>query len=163
MKTNPFTICLWFADEAEEAAQFYTSIFKDGKIGKIERYGKEGFEFHQRPEGSVMTVDFEVNGQTFQALNGGPLFQFNESISLVITCDSQKEVDYFWEKLTGQGGQEVQCGWLKDKFGLSWQVVPKAFQEMMESTDKAGKSRAMNAMFTMKKFDIAKLQQAYQG
>jgi predicted 3-demethylubiquinone-9 3-methyltransferase (glyoxalase superfamily) len=163
MSTNKFTTCLWFDKEGEEAAKFYTSIFKDGKIGKIARYGKEGFEYHQRPEGSVMTVDFEINGQKFIALNGGPLFKFNESVSLVITCEDQKEVDYYWEKLTAQGGKEVQCGWLTDKFGFSWQVVPKAFQEMMNSSNKEGASRAMNAMFTMKKFDIAKLQQAYEG
>lgn len=163
MKTHPFTLCLWFNNEAEQAAKFYTAIFKDGKIGKTQYYGKEGFEFHHRPEGSVLTVDFEANGLQFQALNGGPDFKFNESISLVVTCDTQKEIDYFWEKLTGQGGQEVQCGWLKDKFGLSWQIVPKVFQEMLESTNKAGASRAMDAMFKMKKFDIATLQQAYQG
>lgn len=163
MSAHKFTLCLWFDDQAEEAAKFYTSIFKDGKVGKVSRYGKEGFEFHQRPEGSVMTVDFEVNGLKFQALNGGPLFQFNESISLVITCDTQKEIDYYWEKLTSQGGKEVQCGWLKDKFGVSWQVVPSQFEEMMNSSNKAGASRAMKAMFSMKKFDISKLQQAYQG
>ncbi len=163
MSTHKFTICLWFNNEAEEAAKFYTSIFKDGKIGKISRYGKEGFEFHQRPEGSVMTVDFEANGMQFQALNGGPHFKFNEAISVVITCDTQKEIDYYWEKLTGQGGKEVQCGWLQDKFGLAWQVVPAVFQEMLDSTNKEGASRAMNAMFTMKKFDIATLKQAYQG
>lgn len=163
MNTHEFTLCLWFENEAEEAAQFYTSIFKDGKIGKVQRYGKEGYEFHKRPEGSVMTVDFEANGLKFQALNGGPEFKFNESMSLVITCDSQKEIDYFWEKLTGKGGQEVQCGWLKDKFGVSWQVVPKVFQEMMDSSNKEGAKRAMSAMFTMKKFDIEKLKQAYQG
>lgn len=163
MSTDKFTLCLWFDDQAEEAAKFYTSIFKDGKIGKTRYYSKEGQEFHQHPEGSVMTVDFEVNGLKFTALNGGPLFKLNEAMSLVITCDSQKEIDYYWEKLTGQGGHEVQCGWLKDKFGLSWQVVPRAFNEMMDSSDKASASRAMEAMFTMKKFDIAKLQQAYQG
>lgn len=163
MKTNPFTLCLWFDNQAEEAAKFYTSIFKDGKLGRKQFYGKEGFEFHQRPEGSLMTIDFEANGMKFQALNGGPVFQFNESMSLVITCEDQKEVDHYWEKLTAQGGQEVQCGWLKDKFGVSWQVVPKAFEEMMHSPNKAGASRAMAAMFTMKKFDIAKLQKAFEG
>jgi predicted 3-demethylubiquinone-9 3-methyltransferase (glyoxalase superfamily) len=110
-----------------------------------------------------MTIDFEVNGQHFQALNGGPLFKFNESISIVVTCDTQEEVDYYWDKLTSQGGQEVQCGWLKDKFGISWQVVPKMFQEMMDGKNREGASRAMNAMFKMKKFDIATLKQAYQG
>ncbi|HMN70089.1 MAG TPA: VOC family protein [Bdellovibrionales bacterium] len=163
MKTQPFTLCLWFDKEAEDAAKFYASIFKDGKIGDIHRYGPEGFEFHKRPEGSVMTVDFEVNGQKFQALNGGPEFKFNESVSIVITCEDQKEIDYYWEKLTAQGGQEVQCGWLKDKFGMSWQIVPKVFQQMLDSKNKAGASRAMNEMFKMKKFDIKRLEQAYQG
>lgn len=163
MSVHPFSICLWFSDQAEEAAKFYTSIFKDGKIGKIQRYGKEGFEFHQRPEGSVMTIDFEANGQKFVGLNGGPIFKFNESISLIIVCDTQKDIDYYWEKLTSQGGQEVQCGWLKDKFGVSWQVVPSMFQELMSGQNKEGASRAMQAMFKMKKFDIATLKQAYQG
>jgi predicted 3-demethylubiquinone-9 3-methyltransferase (glyoxalase superfamily) len=163
MSAHKFTLCLWFDDQAEEAAKFYTSIFKDGKIGKIQRYGKEGFEHHRRPEGTAMTIDFEANGQKFIALNGGPLFKFSEAISIVVTCDTQKEIDYYWEKLTGQGGKEVQCGWLKDKFGISWQVVPTMFQELMNGGDKAGASRAMNAMFKMKKFDIATLQQAYKG
>lgn len=163
MKTRPFTLCLWFNNEAEEAAKFYTSIFKDGKIGKIQRYGKEGFEFHHKPEGSVMTVDFTANGLDFVALNGGPEFKFNESMSLIITCDTQEEIDYFWEKLTSGGGKEVQCGWLRDKFGVSWQVTPTIFNEMMDSKDKAGASRAIQAMFGMKKFDIEKLKKAYQG
>lgn len=163
MSTHKFNVCLWFNNEAEEAAKFYTSIFKDGKIKKIQRYGKEGFEFHQQPEGSVMTVEFKANGLNFTALNGGPLFKFNESISLIITCDTQKEIDYYWKKLTAKGGQEVQCGWLKDKFGLSWQVVPSGFQKMMSGKNKEGSKRAMNAMFTMKKFNIAKLEQAYRG
>lgn len=163
MSTSKFTLCLWFDNEAEEAAKFYASVFKDGKIGRTRYYGKEGQEFHRRPEGSVMTVEFEANGLNFIALNGGPLFEFNESMSLVITCDTQKEIDYYWEKLTEQGGTEVQCGWLKDKYGLSWQVVPRVLDEMMDSANKAGASRAMLAMFDMKKFDIAKLEQAYQG
>jgi predicted 3-demethylubiquinone-9 3-methyltransferase (glyoxalase superfamily) len=163
MSKHPFTLCLWFEKGAEEAAKFYTSIFKDGKIGDKMYYGKEGQEFHGHPEGSVMTIDFEVNGQKFTALNGGPLFKFNEAISIMVTCEDQKEVDYYWEKLTGQGGQESQCGWLKDKYGVSWQIVPKQFEAMMKSNNKAGISRAMNAMFGMKKLDIAKLEQAYQG
>lgn len=163
METNKFTLCLWFDSEAEAAANFYTSVFKDGKIGKIRRYGKEGFEFHQKPEGSVMTIEFEANGLQFLALNGGPEFKFNDSMSLVINCDTQQEIDYYWEKLTSGGGQEVQCGWLKDKFGLSWQVVPTIFDEMIDSDDKPAASRAMEAMFAMKKFNIAKLQQAYRG
>lgn len=156
-------LCLWFDKQAEDAAKFYTSIFKDGKIGKMSYYGKEGFEFHQMPEGSVMTVDFTAAGIKFQALNGGPLFKFNESISLVVTCEDQKEVDYYWEKLTAGGGKEVQCGWLTDKFGVSWQIVPKQMEAIMSSGDKAGASRAMKAMFTMKKFDIAKLEAAFRG
>lgn len=163
MSTHKFTLCMWFDNQAEEAAKFYSAIFKDGKVGKIQRYGKEGFEFHQRPEGSVMTVDFEANGLHFQALNGGPIFKFNEAMSLVVTCDTQEEIDYYWEKLTAHGGEEVQCGWLKDKFGVSWQVAPKILEEMMESSNKAGAGRAMNAMFKMKKFDIAKLKQAFEG
>lgn len=163
MSTNNFTLCLWFNSEAEDAAKFYTSVFSDGKIGKIRRYGKEGFEFHQRPEGSVMTIEFVANGLQFIALNGGPDFKFNESMSLVITCDTQKEIDFYWEKLTAQGGAEVQCGWLKDKFGVSWQVVPKVFDQMVDSSDKPAANRAMEAMFAMKKFDIAKLEQAYRG
>lgn len=163
METNKFTLCLWFDSEAEAAANFYTSIFHDGKIGKIRRYGKEGFEFHQKPEGSIMTIEFEANGLQFLALNGGPEFKFNESMSLVINCDTQIEIDYYWEKLISGGGTEVQCGWLKDKYGLSWQVVPTIFDEMVDSDDKLAANRAMEAMFTMKKFNIAKLQQAYRG
>lgn len=163
MSAHELTVCLWFDDQAEEAAQFYTSIFKDGKIGKIQRYGKEGFEHHHKPEGSIMTVDFTALGMKFQALNGGTDFKFNESISFVITCDSQKEIDEYWGKLTAQGGQEIMCGWLRDKFGLAWQVVPKVFQDMLDSDDRKGASRAMGAMFEMKKFDIRRLEQAYNG
>lgn len=163
MNEHQFTICLWFDKEAEQAANFYTSVFKDGKIGKISRYGKEGFEFHQQPEGTVMTIEFTVNGQHFQALNGGPMFKFTEAISFAIKCDSQTEIDYYWNHLTSNGGQEIQCGWLKDQFGLSWQVIPTAFEKMMNSSDKAAASRAMAAMFTMKKFDIEKLQKAFNG
>ncbi len=163
MSKRNFTICLWFNDEAKAAAKFYTSIFKDGKIGKVQLYPKVGFEFHQRPEGSVMTVDFIANGQKFIALNGGPLFQFNESISFVVNCKTQKEIDYFWKKLTAQGGREVQCGWLKDKFGISWQIVPAGFQKMMDGKNKEGARRAFSAMFKMKKFEIAKLEKAFRG
>lgn len=163
MGTHKFTVCLWFDTQAQEAAEFYTSIFKDGKIGEIHRYGKEGFEFHHRPEGSVMTVDFEVNGQSFTALNGGPEFKFNEAISLIVTCDTQEEIDHYWERLTSGGGREVQCGWLTDKYGLSWQIVPTCFQSMVKSADKMAGSRVMSAMFQMKKFDISKLEQAFRG
>lgn len=160
---RPFTICLWFDTQAEEAAKFYTSIFKDGKIGNISRFGKEGFEFHQKPAGSVLTVEFEVNGQQFVALNGGPDFKFTEAISLTIQCDTQNEIDHYWEKLTAGGGKGVQCGWLKDKFGLSWQVTPTVLAEIQKSPDSPNKSRAMNEMFKQVKFDIAKLKQAYEG
>lgn len=163
MSRHPFEICLWFDTQAEEAARFYTSVFKDGRIGKIKRYGKEGFEYHRKPEGSVMTVEFFVNGQKFIALNGGPEFKFNEAIALMVLCDTQQEVDHYWEGLTAGGGQEVQCGWLKDKFGLAWQVIPTQFQKLVEGPDAAGAQRVMQAMFTMKKFDIAALERAYQG
>lgn len=160
---KPFGISLWFDSEAEDAAKFYTSIFKGGKIGTIARYGKEGQEQHQRPVGSVMTVDFEVNGQKFVGINGGPIFKFNEAISLMVYCDTQAEIDNYWDQLTADGGQPVECGWLKDKFGLSWQVVPTIMDEMMKSPDSAKKSRMMAEMFKMKKLDIARLTQAFQG
>lgn len=155
--------CLWFDTQAEEAANFYISVFKNGKIRHTARYGKEGFEFHHKPEGSVMTVDFEVNGQRFMALNGGPDFKFNDAISLVVYCESQKEIDEYWEKLTSNGGQEVQCGWLKDKFGLSWQIVPTVMDKMMASNDKAKTERVTKAFMQMKKFDIAALERAFEG
>ena len=152
--------CLWFDSQAEEAAKFYISVFKNGSIGHIARYGKEGFEYHGRPEGSVMTVEFEVNGQKFIGINGGPMFKFNEAISLVVYCESQKEVDEYWQKLTADGGQEVQCGWLKDKFGLSWQITPTVLEKMMKSPDKEKTGRVVNAYMQMKKFDIKKLEEA---
>ena len=155
--------CLWFDGKAEEAAKLYTSIFKDGKIGKIARYGKEGFEIHGQREGTVMTVEFEINGLKYLALNGGPLFKFNESFSIVVTCDSQQEIDYYWEKLTADGGQPVQCGWLKDKFGLSWQVVPKVLAEMVSDADPNRADRVTNAFLQMVKFDIAALEAAARG
>jgi len=121
------TPCLWFDDQAEEAANFYTSIFKNSKLNTISRYGETGKEFHKKPVGSAMTVAFEINGQEFTALNGGPMFKFTEAISFQVMCDSQEEVDDFWEKLTSDGGQESHCGWLKDKFGVSWQIIPTEF------------------------------------
>lgn len=160
---RPFTISLWFDTQAEEAAKFYTSIFKDGKIGTITRFGKEGFEYHGKPEGSVLTVEFEANGQKFVALNGGPQFKFNEAISLMITCETQKEIDEYWEKLTADGGKGVQCGWLTDKFGLAWQVTPDILIKIQKGPDTPAKSRAMNEMFKQVKFDIAKLQKAFEG
>lgn len=155
---------LWFNTQAEEAVKFYTSIFRNSKIGTTLRYSKEGFEFHQMPAGSVMTIEFEIEGLQFVALNGGPHFKFNEAISFIVNCDTQKEVDYYWEKLTEGGDEKAQmCGWLKDKFGVSWQVVPTGMNEMLldENSEKA--QRAMRAMFTMKKLDLQVLQNAYDG
>lgn len=152
---------LWFDRQAEEAVHFYTSIFNDSSIGQIVRYGKEGFEFHHMPEGSVMTVEFCIEGQTFIALNGGPAFRFNEAISFMILCDSQEETDYFWDSLTADGGKEGMCGWLTDKYGLSWQVVPVEFTEMMRDPDPHRIRRVMHEMFQMKKLDIYVLKAAF--
>jgi predicted 3-demethylubiquinone-9 3-methyltransferase (glyoxalase superfamily) len=161
-KITPF---LWFDDRAEEAAKFYTSVFKDSKVGKILRYSEETAKSSQsgRPPGSVLTVEFEIEGQKFTALNGGPQFKFNESVSFVVNCETQQEVDYFWEKLTADGGQESQCGWLKDKFGLSWQVTPTLLIEMLQDKDPEKSERVMNAMLQMQKIDINKLKAAYAG
>jgi predicted 3-demethylubiquinone-9 3-methyltransferase (glyoxalase superfamily) len=156
--------CLWFDNQAEEAANFYTSIFPNSKINSIARYGKAGNEIHGRPEGSVMTVDFELDGQPLVGLNGGPIFQFNEAISFQIYCKSQEEVDYYWEKLTAGGDPKAQqCGWLKDRFGLCWQVVPLALLEMITDKDAGKSQRAFQAMMQMKKFDIQKLREAFEG
>jgi predicted 3-demethylubiquinone-9 3-methyltransferase (glyoxalase superfamily) len=146
---------LWFDDQAEEAANFYTSIFKNSKIKNISRYGEAG----PRPKGSVLVVNFELDGRSFQALNGGPMFKFTEAISLVVNCETQEEVDYYWEKLT-QGGQESQCGWLKDKFGLSWQVVPTALGKLISNPDKEKANRVMQALMKMVKIDIKTLEDA---
>ncbi len=155
---------LWFDNEAEQAARFYTGIFKNSRIGTITRYGKAGFEIHQRPAGSVMTVLFELDGQQFTALNGGPLFKFNESISFQVNCETQKEIDYYWEKLTDGGDPKAQqCGWLKNKCGLSWQVVPTIMAEFFKSESSAKSQRAMEALLRMKKLDIAELKKAYDG
>lgn len=152
---------LWFDKQAEDAAKFYTSVFQNSKIGKVSRYGKEGFEIHHMPEGTAMTMEFWLDGQQFLALNGGPVFKFNEAVSFVINCDDQKEVDYYWSKLTEGGDEKAQqCGWLKDKFGLSWQVVPKQLSELLTNPDKEKAGRVMNAMLQMKKIDIAKLEEA---
>lgn len=152
-KIAPF---LWFDSQAEEAANFYVSVFKNSKVGTIARYGESG----PGPKGSVMTVGFELDGQKFTALNGGPIFKFTEAISLVVNCENQEEIDYFWEKLTADGGQEVQCGWLKDKYGLSWQVVPAILPELVKSDDPKKSERVMKALMQMKKLDIAKLKEA---
>jgi len=155
------TPCLWFDSNAEEAVKFYVSIFKNSKSGKIARYGKEGYEIHGRPEGTVLTIEFELNGQTFTALNGGPVFKFNEAISFQIGCKSQKEVDYYWEKLS-KGGEKGQCGWLKDKYGVSWQIVPTVLGEMLQDKDAKISDKVMKALLQMKKLDIKRLKQAYR-
>ena len=156
--------CLWFDTQAEEAARFYTGIFKNSSIGTISRYGEAGHEVHGRPTGTVMTVEFELNGQTFTALNGGPHFKFNEAISFQIMCKDQAEVDHYWNKLS-QGGDPAaqQCGWLKDKYGLSWQVIPTVLLEMLTDSDRERSGRAMEAMLQMKKLDIAELKRAFEG
>src|SRR5205809_5373709 len=154
------TPCLWFDDQAEEAAKFYTSIFKNSNIGKIARYDKAGEKAAGRPAGWVMTIEFQLEGQEFVALNGGPHFKFTEAISFVVNCATQEEVDYFWEKLTADGGQESMCGWLKDKYGLSWQVVPTILIELFKDKDAEKSQRVMKAMLQMKKIDISKLKQA---
>ena len=156
--------CLWFDDQAEEAAQYYVGIFKNAKINHIARYAKAGQEIHQRPPGSVMVVEFTLDGQTFTAINGGPIFKFNEAVSLQIYCESQEEVDYYWDKLTAGGDPKAQqCGWLKDKYGLSWQVVPANMDEFFKDHTSPKTERAMTAMLQMKKLDIAKLKRAYEG
>jgi predicted 3-demethylubiquinone-9 3-methyltransferase (glyoxalase superfamily) len=154
-KITPF---LWFDDRAEEAVELYTSIFKNSKIKEVSRYGEAG----PGPAGQVMTVNFEIEGQEFIALNGGPVFKFTEAVSFVVNCETQEEVDDLWEKLT-DGGEEVQCGWLKDKFGLSWQIVPTKLGELMGDPDPVKAQRVTQAMLQMKKLDIAGLQLAYEG
>lgn len=154
--------CLWFDTEALEAAQFYTSIFKNASIGRITRYGKEGFEFHHKPEGSVMTVEFTLDGTHFVALNGGPIFQFSVAISFIINCADQDEVDYFWEKLTEEGDPAAQqCGWLKDKYGVSWQVIPVEMVDLLNDPDTEKSQQVMAAMLPMKKIDLATLKEVY--
>jgi len=158
------TPCLWFDDQAEEAANFYTAIFRNSKITAISRYGEAGHEIHGRAAGSVMTVAFELDGQTFTALNGGPVFKFNEAISLQVNCETQEEVDYFWKKLSEGGDEKAQqCGWLKDKYGLSWQIVPTVLADMITDPVYEKSERVMGALLQMKKLDIAKLKQAYAG
>jgi predicted 3-demethylubiquinone-9 3-methyltransferase (glyoxalase superfamily) len=160
-KISPF---LWFDTQAEEAARFYCSVFPNSKIHAISRYTEAGQEQHQRPPGSVMVVSFELDGQKFSALNGGPSFQFNCAVSFVVECDTQEEIDYYWEKL-GEGGapEAKQCGWLADRFGLSWQIVPSILDEWFVDGQSEGAMRAMAAMMGMKKLDIAALQAAYDG
>jgi predicted 3-demethylubiquinone-9 3-methyltransferase (glyoxalase superfamily) len=158
------TPCLWFDDDAEEAVKFYTSIFKKSKIRKVSRYGKEGFEVHGRRAGSVMTVEFELNGQKFTALNGGPVFKFNEAVSFQIYCKDQKEADHYWDKLSAAADPAAQqCGWLKDKYGLSWQIVPECMAKMLGNGDQAATDRVMKVLLPMKKLDFAALKKAYKG
>jgi predicted 3-demethylubiquinone-9 3-methyltransferase (glyoxalase superfamily) len=156
------TPCLWFDTQAEEAAKFYTSVFENSRIKRIARYGKAGHDMHGKEAGSIMTVEFEIEGQTFVALNGGPHFKFNEAVSFQVTCETQVEIDHFWKRLS-QDGQEGPCGWLKDRYGVSWQIVPSALPQMMAEADSAKKERVMNAFLKMKKFDLETLQRAYAG
>ncbi len=159
-KITPF---LWFDGQAEEAAKYYVSIFKNSKIGTISRYGQEGHEIHKQPAGRVMAVDFELDGQGFTALNGGPLFKFNESVSFQVHCDTQEQVDYYWNALSAGGDpKSQQCGWLKDKYGLSWQVVPTILPKLLTDKDTKKSERVMKALLQMKKFDIAALTRAYE-
>jgi predicted 3-demethylubiquinone-9 3-methyltransferase (glyoxalase superfamily) len=156
--------CLWFDHQAEEAARFYTAVFKASKMGAISRYPEAGQEIHGKPPGSVMTVAFELNGQSFTALNGGPFFKFNEAISFQIGCATQEEVDYYWNRLSEGGDpQAQQCGWLKDKFGLSWQIVPDILSELLNDPDSLKSQRTFAAMLQMKKLDIEGLQRAFAG
>lgn len=162
--TRRITPCLWFDDQAEEAARYYTSIFKNSRITAITRYGDAGFDVHHRPAGSVMTVEFELDGQSFTALNGGPIFTFNEAISLQVNCETQDEIDYYSEKLSaGADPSAQQCGWLKDRYGVSWQVVPNFMSELYKDHNSAASQRTMTAMLQMKKLDIAALRRAYDG
>jgi predicted 3-demethylubiquinone-9 3-methyltransferase (glyoxalase superfamily) len=158
------TPCLWFDDQAEEAVAFYASVFKNSRIVALSRYPDAGRETHGKPPGSVMTVAFELDGQAFTALNGGPVFKFNEAVSLQVTCETQDDVDHYWAKLSAGGDpQAQQCGWLKDRYGLSWQIVPTALLEMIADPDPGKAQRVMQAMLQMKKLDIAALRRAYAG
>jgi predicted 3-demethylubiquinone-9 3-methyltransferase (glyoxalase superfamily) len=161
---HKITPCLWFDHQAEEAAEFYTAIFPNSRITNLSRYGEAGHEIHGRQAGSVMTVAFELDGQPFTALNGGPVFTFNEAISFEVVCETQEEVDYYWDRLSAGGDEAAQqCGWLKDRFGVSWQVVPDAMYEMLNGPASANSERAMAAMLQMKKLDIEALRRAYTG
>lgn len=162
MKKNEMAICLWFDDQAEEAVKFYTSVFKDSEIGPTEKATKEGFEFHRKPEGSALAIEFRLNDMKFLALNGGPLFKFNESVSVMVFCDTQEEIDNYWSRLT-EGGEESMCGWLKDKYGVSWQIVPSVLNDYIAEGDLKKLGRFNNAMFKMRKLIIADLKRAYEG
>ncbi len=158
---QPITPCLWFDDQAEEAAEFYTAIFSNSQIVNITRYGEAGHEIHGKPAGTVMTVAFELNGQPFTALNGGPAFQFNEAISFQVICQTQEEVDDYWEKLSAGGDETAQqCGWLKDRYGVSWQIIPNILLKLLNDADTTKSQRTMTAMLQTKKIDISELLQA---
>jgi predicted 3-demethylubiquinone-9 3-methyltransferase (glyoxalase superfamily) len=158
------TPCLWFDDQAEEAAEFYTTTFSNSKIVNIARYGEAGQEVHGKPVGTVMTVTFDLDGQSFTALNGGPTFKFNEAISFQVNCETQEDVDYYWQKLSAGGDEKAQqCGWLKDQYGVSWQIVPSVLVEMLSDADPEKSQRAMTAMLQMKKIDIDELKRASAG
>ena len=154
---HQITPCLWFDHQAEEAVSFYVSIFRDSKINTVSRYTKEGFETHGQKEGTVLTVDFQINGQRFTAMNGGPVFKFNEAVSFQVFCDTQEEIDAYWSKLT-EGGSESECGWLKDKYGVSWQIVPAILPQLIANPAKA--ESVMKALMQMTKFNISKLLEA---
>ena len=163
-KVHDIVPCLWFENQAEDAAKYYTGIFKTGRVTKVTRYSEVGHEAHHRPPGSVMTVEFEINGKTFTALNGGPEFKFNEAISLQVMCEDQKEVDYYWDKLRAGGDPSAQiCGWLKDKYGLSWQIIPEEMLKLVEDQTRVNGKRAFAAMMKMKKIDLAAIKAAYNG
>lgn len=158
------TPCLWFDNEAEEAAGFYAGIFRNSKITAISRYGEAGREVHGQPAGKVLTVAFELDGQPFTALNGGPQFKFNEAVSFQVPCKTQEEIDYYWERLSAGGEPGAQqCGWLKDRFGVSWQVFPSAVMDMLQDKDRKRADRVMQAILQMKKMDLKALEQAYAG
>lgn len=163
-KIQRITTNFWFDTQADEAAKFYVSIFKNSQIKRMTHYKKAGNEIHGKSEGSVMTVEFQLDGQEFVALNGGPQFKFNEAISFIVNCESQDEVDYYWEKLSVGGDEKAQmCGWLKDQFGVSWQIVPTVLSSMQNGTDTEKSDRVMKALLQMKKIDINKLKEAYEG
>ena len=162
IRSSTITPCLWFDTEAEDAAKFYTAIFKDSRIGAVSRYGEEGFEIHGKKAGTALAVEFEIGGLKFVALNGGPQFKFNEAISFQVHCETQAEIDYFWDAFTAEGS-EGHCGWLKDKFGVSWQIIPAQLASMMSGPDAQKSQRVMKAFLQMKKFDIATLERAYAG
>jgi predicted 3-demethylubiquinone-9 3-methyltransferase (glyoxalase superfamily) len=161
-RVQKITPCLWFDDQAEAAAEFYCSIFENAKITAITHYGKAGIEHHGRPEGSVLTVSFELDGQEFTGLNAGPMFKFSEAVSFQVNCQTQEEVDYYWDALSAVPEAE-QCSWVKDKFGLSWQIVPIVMMDMLKDPDTVKSQRAMLAMMQMKKLDIAQLKRAFNG